>query len=543
MVKRTFTIDETLERSAKKLNHFADKLARNAHGEVRDAQGVALTQNRIMKSIENFADAGLMGTNATLLNEAVINGAIATFSKTNKNFSANDNESLMDLDVVDISLGATLASHGLTYFAADRAMSSVNESINFQGLVAENQAAGYSAGDVVYDPRMAISSAINLGRDGAKVTTNATGVAAEESGSGVAEFKIEPATLAPVIKSEVKLYRVLTADLATAKPELVGFVSPMDKPNKAGEVDLVWKLGGVFNSGKINLNTGVFTGTLAGDASAYTFILECCVDRGAQKDGANTLRLKPVMQNYILESKENMVFLDISIDTQAVMNRILRENSKFGLDVDYGKRAISQLIEIYTYFIDTNIFRELHAGLINEPVINTLDISTYTGDFKTFSTTKNDRILTFINMLTSALLYRTNKPCTAIAVDDVAARVLSTDTDNMVLDPAFRSRRDGFIGSYAGIPVIRSAYLTGKSSNTTNGLVIAVHKSLDGMAAPVFFGEYLAPFSSLPSLNYNNPSQLSQALMSHNGAKCIVPQFAVKGEITVGAAYQYAVQP
>lgn len=541
--RRTFTIDEILDRSAKKLNMFSKNLFQNKRGDqLRDPMGVATTQNRIMKSIENFADSGMLGSgNYTLVNEAILKGCESN-SKRTTNYSVSESESLYDLDVVDISLGVTISSDALSYFAADRAMSAVKQSINFQGLIAENNAGGFTKGSVVYDPRSAISTALNMSRSSAEVDNTAVG---EDGSSGEKTLTVSFASPTPVVANETKIYAYVTASGADTA-ELIGFTSPMDKPALsdgaigsgivAGDQEVSWKKGGFFTTGKININTGTFTAKYNVDLSTYTIIVKTFVDRGAEKDGAHTLRLKPVMMNHTLQAKETMVFLDISLETQAVMNKILRENAKYGLDVDYSKRAIDQLIDIYTYSVNLKVTRSLWEGVQKLPLNATLDLTGYTASYSTFSTTKNDRILAFMNKLSTDLLFTTNHAVTAWAVDDIAARVLANDTDNFKVDAGFRARRDGFIGYYAGIPVIRSAYLDGKvSSEAGDGVVIGVHKSLDGQIAPVFYGDYLAPYSSIPSLNYNNPTQMSQALMSNNACECLVPEFTVKGKIKAGS--------
>jgi hypothetical protein len=104
----------------------------------------------------------------------------------------------------------------------------------------------------------------------------------------------------------------------------------------------------------------------------------------------------------------------------------------------------------------------------------------------------------------------------------------SSDTDNFKEDAAFRQRRDGLIGYYDNIPIIRNTFLNGKAGSN-KGIVLGVHKSLNGEAAPVAIGDYLTPYSTLPALNPNNPGEMSQALFSQTACKCVVPEFIVKG--------------
>jgi hypothetical protein len=238
------------------------------------------------------------------------------------------------------------------------------------------------------------------------------------------------------------------------------------------------------------------------------------------------------MDSTDLVATENRVILQSSVEVQAQMNKILRKNAQYGINVDYGKRAIDQVVMLYTYFVDLNVVRALWNGIKADPIVETIDLSGYsTASYTSFASTKNDRLSKFTDALCSKFLTRTGSPVTALVVDEQAALMYSSDKESFIPDPAFLQRRDGLIGTYKNIPVIRNVFLNGKGSTPTNGTVIGVYKSLDGMAAPVAVGSYLPPYSTLPAINANNPGELSQALFSQSCTKCVVKDWSIRGEI------------
>jgi len=517
--------ESVMERSAQKINFSRATLMGSKNRPVRDLQGFSFTANRILKSIENQFDSGV--SSKFLLNEALVEGIKQNFSRNKKNFSASDLGSVVDVDVADISIAATVASHGLTYVAMERAMDSVGQNISFQGLKALNTAAGFIAGEKVLDPRKALNPKLDISRNGARTTTNfdAKDIAAAET-----DISIPLSPAGPVVTGETKVSIILTANLATGTPTLIAFATGKDLVGTSES--LVLTKGGFVDNPKIDISTGEFTATSLIDLSTYTIIVSRVYDRIAETDGANTLKLKPYMESTEIVATENRIILQSSVEVQAQMNKILRQNASYGINVDFGKRAIDQIVTLYTYFIDTNIFRQLWAGIQGTSKYGTLDLSLFnSGDFKSFAATKNDRLSLFLRSMESAFLTKTGSPITALLVDQTAALMIANDSENFVRDPAFLQRRDGYIGDYQGIPVVRNAYLNGKATVVGNGLVIGVYKSLDGQAAPVAQGDYLPPYSTIPAINATNPGELAQALFSQTAVKCVVPEWAIWGEI------------
>lgn len=564
------TYDETLQRAGRKLN-FAKNSLMGVNGTIRNSDGYQWTCARIRNSVENLLNSGL--SDKYTINEALMGGYQRAMNFSRRNFSASDLQTVQDCDVVDIAIAATVASHGLTYIAMERPMEAVRQEISFQGLKALNDAAGYSKGDIVFDPRLAISPELDLGQSsGAKeeevsMTTSASAVA---SGFDTVDPLAVFSTLnSPVILGTTKIVLKGTgtnSSGAASSSKVIAFDPKDNDIPSDGNVALVLTNGQLITSASVDIEHGDVTinfadglhdateATMASNintvvasilglttVTASSIEVITCVDRVAESNGAHTLKLTPFVDSQTLVAENNRIVLQSQVEVQAQMNKILRKNAQYGIDTDFGKRAIDQIIALYTYYIDTNIVKALWNGISHAPVA-TLDLSSFgdasgAGAWGYNANVKNDAIGLFTNDLCQAMLSVTAQPVTALIVDNVAALMYMSDKESFVPDPAALQRRDGFIGTYMGIPVVRNYWLNGKAGSTgsgaVKGCVIGVFKSPDGQAAPVAFGDYLPPYSTLPALNPENPGDLSQALFSSTGTKCVCPGWAAYGEVVM----------
>lgn len=504
---------DSVKSAVQKLEHakpfLLSKSFKGTNFSVRNDEGYQFTAARIRTSIENFSDYGTSSQYG--LGKALVNGLMANFSKVHENFSENDLGSVGDVDVADISIAATIASHGLTYIAMERPMDSSTQNIVFQGLQAVNTAGGFNAGDIVYDPRKALNPNINIGQSSALV--EATGFT---TGTSVSNNKA-------ILRGESKIIDVATGEEIARTVKVEGFANGVESflfKNPSGFTDGV----------TINPDNGVVEFT-AGSFNGYKVV--ACIDRTADKTGDSTLRLKPRLDNILMTAQRNRIFLENSIEDIAHMNKIYRNNAEAGITVDFGKRAIEQIVQLYTFYIDSSIVRELWNAAKTTPVEVVIDLSGYNGgDFKAFASTKNDLLSKYVRELNTKFLTRTNRPVTAWIVDTDAALMLANDSDNFKEDPAFMQRRDGFIGLYQNTPVIRHSYLDGKAQeleSQATGVIIGVYKSLNGQAAPIAFGDYLPPYSVQPTLNVNNPSEMVSALFSECAIKTVAKDWLILG--------------
>ncbi|MCQ2209205.1 MAG: hypothetical protein MJZ34_02825 [Paludibacteraceae bacterium] len=552
----------TMNGVGEKLN-FARNTLMGRGKKIRDEKGFSYTADRILTSIGNFMDLG--STTKFSLNDAIANGMRAA---GRRNFSASDLASVRDVDVADIAIATTVASHGLTYIAMERAMDSVAQQISFQGLRALNDVGGIKKGQRVVDPRQAYPVGTDFSRDGARIIKEIT---------AAGDIFADDDKALPVVIGETKIeMSAMLGDKEIAR-SVIAFDAARNQ-NPQEEVRLVIFEADIIGNCKLNYGTGAlniktFTApsaytvgdedpgflqgmglTVGEDGCLYchhhkvaesgeTVTFKCfasfCVDRIAENDGAHTLKLKPYMESAELVSTENRVILQSSVEVQAQMNKVLRKNAQYGVNVDFGKRAIDQVVSLYTYFIDNMIVRKLWEGVGNHVEMH-LDLKLFeggakNGGFANFVATKNDRLSLFTDNLCARFLNRTGSPVTALVVDEKAGLMYQSDKESFVADPAINMRRDGMIGTYKGIPVIRNVLLNGRDRDAEGnelGTVIGVFKSPDGSAAPVALGDYLPPYSTLPAVNANNPGELSQALFSQTACKCVVPEWAIHGTIS-----------
>lgn len=572
----------TMNNVGAKLN-FARKSLQGRGNKIRDEKGFSYTADRILTSIGNFMDLG--STTKFSLNDAIANGMRAA---GRHNFSASDLASVRDVDVADIAIATTVASHGLTYIAMERAMDSIAQQISFQGLRALKTVGDIKANQRVVDPRQGMPQGIDFSRDSAHVdcaiTTAKTYYADANNG------------VLPVVIGETKIILIptLTSSTAGSVHDAIVAFDAARQQSPDGNIRLVQLEAGIVGNCTVNINDGslvvssvtipstitIGDGTSSNNLPAFAFAIgleekhenseynvyaggvklaendtisfalkaDFCVDRIAENDGAHTLKLKPYMESAELVSTENRVVLQSSIEVQAQMNKVLRKNAQYGVNVDFGKRAIDQVVALYTYFIDTLIVRKLWEGVKvldsrEEPMVLHLKefgdgITSTTSPFQNFVATKNDRLSLFTDRLCAKFLNRTGSPVTALIVDETAGLMYASDKESFVADPAITMRRDGLIGTYKGIPVVRNTYLNGKDDAKPDGYnavgtgtVIGVFKSPDGQAGPVAMGDYLPPYSTLPAINANNPGELSQALFSQTACKAVVPEWAIHGKI------------
>ena len=575
-----------LDRAAKKLNFARNTLIGN--GQNRNSDGYALTANRIMTSLENFCNMPSVMKHdlGEALSEGLWGNATGTRNFARRRGFSNavgQTDAVSDIDVVDISIATTMASHGLTYIAMERPMEAMGSLITFQGLKAINDVGGFTSGQTVYDPRMAIPTGVDFGRGSAQLSGDCVILDDEVTGTANAwtvsaksavESDLDPVQLnAELIRgtTTVKLQgfkgtlseakasgtaEPAATDIIQGAPIATLDVVAFDTGREVEGVEslLLSKNGNVVASGNANLASGVVTlakggidkagllalfGAAAANINRVVLHVESCADRIEESSGAHTLKLRPFVDSVSLQATENRIILQSNVEIQNQMNKIFRTNARYGIENDYGKRAIDQVVALYTYFIDKNIVSECWNGIDkNDPI--TLDLAGFGGSSHTWSynaNVKNDALGRFTDQLTSKMLMATNQPVTALIVDDVAAQMYSSDKESFIPDPAFMQRRDGFVGTYKGIPVVRNYVLHGKAAETSVtgganlGVVMGVFKSPDGQAAPVAFGDYLPPYSTLPALNPANPTELSQALFSCTATKAVAPGWSVLGLI------------
>lgn len=530
--KSKISLQDRLSYASKRIKDEKSKLMKFKNFSIRDEEAFHKTAYGITTAIKNsqYASDGLSYN----LDEALFEG-MKNISTSNANFSESDLGSVEDMQVVDITLATITSSSALNFLAVDTAMESLVTNVTFQSLVAANSAAGVNKDDVVVDARQALNPMINIGKSGA------VGTFAGALANGTLVVGDTPR---PILSGETKIY----VDYGMDTEQLVGFALKKG-PNYGSDAEvlkntkdeIVFK---VVPSGVTIADEGAFidvtTGAVTGiTANAGTVTVVFCWDRTGEIDGRNTLRLKVKNSNIIMKAERNRLHLENSIENIVEMNKIYANNAEMGIGVDYGKRAFQQLAVINKFFYDTQIVRTLWDGAKGLKTEETIDLSEYPmDDFRSFSPTKDNFLQKGMMSLAQKFLYRTGRGVTAWVVDSISALMLGNSA-NFVKSDAFMTRRDGLIGTYDNIPVLRYAYLdavresgssiSGEGKGT--GVVLGVFKDISGKAAPVAWGSYLQPYSTIPALNPANPSQITSALYSMTACTLITDAWIIKGEI------------
>lgn len=89
---------------------------------------------------------------------------------------------------------------------------------------------------------------------------------------------------------------------------------------------------------------------------------------------------------------------------------------------------------------------------------------------------------------------------------------------------------EDLIGYYNGVPVIQSLHVKPFEG-------YAIHKTADGLMAPIARGIFL-PVNDLPEVgNFNNPTQSASGIFSYEGVKFLTSDLVQKFEVTVPAGY------
>jgi len=482
-----------------KLNFYKGKLINPRQ---RDAdRGFAYTAQRIMTSSKNLFFS---------MNNEMFEPVEAMFSALTDRPGMADVQNVAGVNVVDISILSTIQSI-LGYVALERAMDKPIDTIYYQTLVAANAAGGFSKGDTVVSPFKPISPAINL------LNGTVSGEVEADDSASTDEAEIE------LGKNLLPGSVVLVAKLAD---DVIGTGSDLKKDG------IIYFDSATFcTSASVNYDTGVVTILdLAIDTTVTKVIATATVDATADDTGAGTLVTKPKMVTTQLVSKPNRVVLNSSFEDAAYMNKQTYDLQSAGVSMDFGKRAILQLLDAFTASIDYRCIAALYTAMTTStPSPEVLDLTTYSLAGSEAST-NNDQVNNYIIKLNKQLQKASGRGPAAYVVDTEGAGVLGNNPMYFTANANFDQQLNGVIGTYRGIPVIRNVALDGKldpSSGTSRFAFIgAVHKTADGQAGPIAFGEYLPPYSVRPAINYDNPSQFSQGLFAQNEVQVVAPELS-----------------
>lgn len=470
--------DAYMNSIGQKLNEAKEDILKSGN---RNSKGLQFSMARIATSAENLYFK--MGSN-------MYDPCDATFQAFSERPGMSNVGNVAGVDVVDINIAATQKSV-MGYLTAERGMDKPIDTLWFQGLSAVNNVGGYTAGSTVFDPFRPISKDI---RTALKNTFTQNVTAAGDVSVG-----------APVAPKTIQVTAFASDD------SVIG--TGIDN----GEGAIMWTTPSV-GATTVNYATGVITvGAFSGTVASVTVVAE--KDKGIEKDGANTLKVKPKTTTVQLIAEPRRIQLNQSYEDTSYMNKQAFNLSKTGVDLDYAKIAVNQLLDTFVAFLDFDVVKTTAEVMLKQAPVDTLDLTDYVLTTSQ-ANTKNDVVNQYILKLNKSIQQKSGKGMTALLVDSEAAVVLGNNPMYFVANPAFDQDLDGLIGTYRGIPVIRHHMLDDifdgedDAATTTYGFVGGLYKDPSGIVAPTVYGEYLSPYSVTPALNYDNPAEYSSGLYS-----------------------------
>jgi len=464
-----------------------------------DLVGFSHRADRLSKSAENLYFS---------MGDDCFDPVHAAFTYFSNKPGLNDVTNVAAVDIIDIGIQATRQSV-MGYLTVERAMDKPIDVAWYQTLVAINNAGGYKKDEAVFSPFSPISPSINLGPTSQTINFAATASASETAWTVSGDtytLTFSGATAdKPLVAKSIQLVVKDGDTVVATASDLKG----MDEATKLGT--LYWDVASVCKSATINYETGVITIVTneAGALDTLKVSVKANIERTAQKSGANTLKVKPKTTTIQLIAKPNRIILENSFEDNAYMNKQAFNLAQKGIQLDFGKRAINQLLQTFVAYLDfTSVSATWTAACktANNHAVTELDLTDYLLS-SSQAATKYDFINQAMLKLNDDLLIRTGKGATCWLVDSEAARVLGNCQAHFTANPTLTSNLDGVVGTYMNLPVIRHHVLNGvvdqaiyPDKNQVHGLVIAVFKSDDGQAGPTMYGEYLPPLTSNKNL-------------------------------------------
>ena len=461
----------------------------------KDLRGFSETAERITKSAENLYFS--MGDQCF----DPVNSAFTYFS--NKP-GLNDVTNVAAVDIIDLSIQATRQSV-MGYLSAERAMDKPIDVAWFQTLVAMNEVSDYKKDETVFSPFSPINKKINLGPVSQVQTVTLSTPTQETIGSTT--YYVYTVTLSGVDADKPLVAKSITLELGTedgsgnfTASSTAQDLKGMNDENKK-EGTLYWIGTSPCTSAIVKYESGVITLKSTEALEATLVRVASKIERTAQKSGANTLKVKPQVATIQLVAKPNRIIMENSFEDNAYMNKQAFNMSQKGIQLDFGKRAINQLLQVFVAYLDfTSVSATFQAAshtieTVNGGKIMELDLTDYLLS-SSQAATKYDFINQAMLKLQKDLLTRTGKGPTCFLVDGEAAMVLGNCQAHFTANPTLTENLDGVIGTYMNKPVIRHHVLDGVidewlaqqpgyagAENKTHGLVIALFKSEDGQVA------------------------------------------------------------
>lgn len=495
------------------INKIAKRLPKlTAYTENMSDFSIARMTDRIANSVCNFEKTNDIA-NAYNVDIYPLDVACKNFDASSRDFAAGDAGASVDgfegvrgVDVVDMTLIATVQSM-LPHLAVDFGMQKPTDVLAYQALVAVDNHGTVKEGDSVVNPYKPLNPNATSSMLGVTLDSKTSAAGAVDLGAPVARGTVRVTLQSGVVGEDVKgdgnIYFMGVSDVSATVDYLNGIVT--------------------------------ITGTPSGELT-----ITANPDMSSENDGANTLRLKPVMKKITVDAVQHAINLENNIESISFMNKQITGKN-------YGEIATRQFLDAFIYTLNSEVVSTTYK-LANEQfpstsmtIADVLDLSSYyNGTFTNFAVTKDDRILEYLARLEGEMYARSNKGFTYILCGNNAARVFKT-MSRFTAVPQRLGMMDGVIGYLdlgmdAKVAVVRhqimdtaDANFSIAGSNGKYGNIILGYRDPMGVAAPVGYFEYLPIVSSRVALNWKNPTQFSQSVFNYSATSPLIKEYVARG--------------
>jgi hypothetical protein len=370
----------------------------------RNARGFNETADRIRKSAKNLYFS---------MDQNHFEPVQAMFESFSTRPGLGDTQNVKGVDIIDLNILATQQSI-MGYLSAERGMDKPIDVAFYQTLQSINNAGGFADGDTVFTPWSPISNSINLG-----VNTQTGAVA-----TGKITFP-----RVPIAKNGVT---IIAAN---------GGIGTDD-----GKGNITWDLApaGLTAKGVVNYETGVIT--LPGVADTAITSCKATLDRTAEKEGEGTLKVKPKTTSIQIEAKPRRIILENSFEDNAFLNKQIYDLASIGMQMDFGKRAVAQLLQVYTYFLDLMSIKATWEAMNGQEVQGDFDYTAYSLGTSEAST-KNDIVNMWMLQLNKDIQKRTGKGINCYLVDSEGALILGNNPLYFISNAQFDQNLDSRVAA------------------------------------------------------------------------------------------------